>query len=637
MKKLLIVSGVLLIVVTGVLGAGLATFDANHSRDTIAQILSETIGQTVSFSGPIRPGLSANGLTLELAGASVLNPSWASRPDLARIGKFRLGIAFLPLLHGQMVIQELTLSDVDILLETNADHLANWASLPQMTDSGTSPARTESVTKTQAAAKKVTVHIESLIMNNGCISMRDQDGKITTVKADRLIFKQHNELATLDFSGAYNALSITLKLTTNGNDPSPNKVRPFDIDLAFANLHLKTDGKVSLTEKQALLDHYTFSAGFSSVTGALAIDWAGSHPALTGNLNSDHLALADLRLESSPESGDRNSTTTENETVVPVASPVRLLNDTPLGLEKLKSVDMKMDVAVGILDLGNVALDHVEAKLAVKDGDLLLLPFTAYLGAGKLTGQAHINGVASPPALGLALNGTDVNLSDILHVGKMESFLSGKVDLQTNLASSGESPHAIASNLNGTLSIVGAGGDIVTRTSDRVSSGIDALLGGDPKGEQNLNCLVAQFTIANGLIKDNGILLDTVAATVAGGGSVDLRGETMDLLFRAKPKSIDTAGLLPPLHVGGTFLNPETSVSTVAVVETIAGLVLGEGREANDPIPDVVVQQGQNACVAALNHPAAEATASAQQPRKQGLVQKLGGQASQILKGLFGQ
>jgi len=282
------------------------------------------------------------------------------------------------------------------------------------------------------------------------------------------------------------------------------------------------------------------------------------------------------------------------------------------------------------LPLGTATLKNIDTKLALNNGKMLLSPIKASLGDGKIDGQLNLDGNGIPH-LGMTLNATGINLLDVMSASGLKAFLEGKVNTDMNIVSNGDSPHALASNLSGSFNMIGAGGTVTGQASGALSTALEGLLSGGGS-DSSMNCMVARFTAANGLVRDNGILFDTSAATVAGSGGFDLRGEVIDLTFKAKPKLVNTGGFLPPMHVDGTFLKPGFNISAEAVVANVAGLLTGQMPA--DTIPDVVTQQGQNACLAALNHPTTSATT---QKSGAAAVQQLTGKAGQLIKGLFGQ
>src|ERR1700722_11907614 len=98
MKNFLIIIGILIAI--AVIGAGvfISTFDANKYRVQVADTLTKKTGREVKLNGPLKLGLSLRGMVLNIRDASIGNPSWASRPQMASIGRFKLAIAVMPLL-----------------------------------------------------------------------------------------------------------------------------------------------------------------------------------------------------------------------------------------------------------------------------------------------------------------------------------------------------------------------------------------------------------------------------------------------------------------------------------------------------------------------------------------------------------
>jgi uncharacterized protein involved in outer membrane biogenesis len=622
MKKILIGLCVLGVLSVGGLTLTLATLDLNSYRNDIAATLSERTGRSFRLEGPLKLGVSLKGAVLELSGLTISNPSWASRPNMVNVPHVNLGVAVLPLLQGHLVLTNFTMDNADIQFEASKDH-HNW----EFATSGATVPLAQKTNTPRMTSRQISLHIASVTITKSQISFRSEDGKITTFKADNLNLKQQTTGTLLTFKGFYNDTPIALKLETNADDLTSDTTRPIKADLHVAHDTFKAEGNVDVNENKAMFDTYEVVAGKSDVNGKMAVDWAGEHPSFIGTITSDHLGIDDFKIDQA-ESAVPPATTQPT----PPAARVRMFSDASLDLSSLTGVDATFDIALKEVNMGKITLQQFEAKLALKKGELFLSPMTADIGTGKVSGQLHVNAAVDPPNLGLTLNATDLDMTDLLHSA---SLISGKVNADMNIASTGNSMHALASNLNGTLNVIGAGGDIVTRSSDRIMSGLqDLVQPGSGKGEENLNCMIARFIAANGLVRDNGILIDTGAATVAGNGDIDLRGEVIDLQFRTRPKLVDTSGLLPPVHVGGTLLNPETSINTEAVVQNVVGSLLGGKAPAEQEIPDVVAQQGQNACLGALNHSAAAKTD--QQPQ-QGVVQKLGGKAGQLLKGLLGQ
>ena len=114
-KKILLTLAALVVVVVAALGIALATFDLDAQRPKLAELLSAKTGHVVKLDGPISLHISREGIGFTIRDVHIGNPSWASRPELATIGRFELGVALGPLLRREVEITALTLDHADIL------------------------------------------------------------------------------------------------------------------------------------------------------------------------------------------------------------------------------------------------------------------------------------------------------------------------------------------------------------------------------------------------------------------------------------------------------------------------------------------------------------------------------------------
>jgi uncharacterized protein involved in outer membrane biogenesis len=213
--------------------------------------------------------------------------------------------------------------------------------------------------------------------------------------------------------------------------------------------------------------------------------------------------------------------------------------------------------------------------------------------------------------------------------------MSGRSGFSMNLASAGDSPHQMASNAVGIIKLSVAGGTILGNAAGDVSSILMQVFA--PKGSNALNCFAARFIVKNGVAWDNGIVADTTQTTIAGAGNFDLGRETLDITLHAKTKQVNVGDLIPAAHVGGTFLDPRLSVNPGEVMQNVAG-VLNSGGASSD-VPDIMTQEGRNACAYTLEHPMPSMT-GIESPLPDSLTGKTGAILQKIeglVKGLMGQ
>ncbi len=603
--------------------AGLMMLDANKYRGQIVDVLGKQTGRDIKLSGPITLGATWHGLTLTIQDAAIGNPSWASRPDMAGIGHFQLGVAFLPLLHRQLSVTDLNIANADIQLESGPDDKPNW----DMTATRAGGANGKSAEKSSGQA--VAIHVDHISIKDSQVAIRDKNGKTSTFKTKEMTFGTEGDGLAIHFTGEYNGAPVTMIVKTGTNDLMSTAAWPFNAAVAYNNYQILAKGKASLAGKVASIDAYEVSAGKSAIQGQLAANWSGARTAMRGTILSDALDPADFR------PAGPNASATPSGDVMPSGSR-RVFSDAPSPLDDLKPIDAIFDVKIGELTFGAASLTQVTAKLDLNAGRLSIAPFKARVGNSEVGGQIRLDGSVTPAQLNFVFSAPNIDLADLLHLGGAEAFLSGRADAEASLSSSGNSMHALASNANGKISVIASGGNILQGAAGDISSGLMQLFA--PGGSSNaLNCLAARFIVINGVVRDNGILVDTMATTVQGNGGFSLGFESIDMTLHAKTKLVNVGSLLPPLHVGGTFSDPSFHVDPNAIVQNIAGMLTS--GSLNNGVPNVEGQAGQNACVAALDHPQVQTTSQQAPiiPGVMGGMQQLKNIGGDLMKGLLGQ
>ncbi len=645
MKKFLLATGLVTVVAAGVIGVMVATFDVNAYRGEIAQALERFSGHPFKLQGPIGIGVSSSGVTVDVRDVTVGNALWSSAPEMAKIGRFELGVALLPLLRREIVITRVAVEHASILLESTRDGRHNWQSdIRTAHGADVDQKGAKEAVAAPSASSSVSVRVDQVSVTDSKLTLRAADGALTLLNVSQLTFGGHGRYVTIHFMGDYNGTAIDATAKTDAVAFTAQTAAPLSLDATYAGYRLKARGQISLGEKMANLTFYDLTAGSTTVHGQLSAGWGGKRPVLRGSVSGDRVMLADFAAAAAKGSAGEDA---KGGSAAASGGPVngRVFNDAPLPLDALKAADANIEINIDHVPTGSVEVAQLKGTVVLQNGRLSVAPFDFYLGNGPVNGQLTLDASGSQARIVATVKAKDVDISDMLKLWGAEAFLSGKVAAEANLTTSGGTPHALASNLSGSLNIIGAGGDVISRTASRVSSGLTALLTGGGSGADNVNCLVARFTAKDGIVKDNGILIDTGAATIAGNGGLDFRDETIDLTFRGQSKNIKVGNLLPPVHVGGTLAKPGISVSPAAVMQNVAGLLTGK-RLVESNVPAITTQQGQNACLYTLNH-ATEASNSA--PSEGGVVQDLAGKANQkinelgggvgqqIMKGLFGQ
>ena len=124
--------GTFVVVILGLIVAAyviISTYDFNKLKPTVTKAVQDATGRKLTLGGNIELKL---GLTPSLVVEDVTfqNASWGSRPDMARVKRFEVQVALLPLVTGDIRIRRLTAIEPDILIETDASGRSNLEFAP---------------------------------------------------------------------------------------------------------------------------------------------------------------------------------------------------------------------------------------------------------------------------------------------------------------------------------------------------------------------------------------------------------------------------------------------------------------------------------------------------------------------------
>ena len=120
--------------------------------------------------------------------------------------------------------------------------------------------------------------------------------------------------------------------------------------------------------------------------------------------------------------------------------------------------------------------------------------------------------------------------------------------------------------------------------------------------EARINCFVSRFQIQEGIATSTGLLFDTDKVAIGGGGTINLRDETLHLRINPKPKNESLVSLAFPIDIKGTLANPSAAPTPGAVAKGVAGLALGLVNPLGILLAVASSGDHSNHCMAALEN-----------------------------------
>ncbi|HVM79172.1 MAG TPA: AsmA family protein [Stellaceae bacterium] len=584
--------------------------------EIVAQVKSAT-GRDLTIDGPLSlsilpsPAISASKVALS-------NAPGAAKP-MVTLGKLEVQVQLLPLLSKTIVVDRFVLVDPVIDLEVDKQGRGNWNFTPAG-GTGAAPQQPAAAGGGGAAGALGSIRLGDVRLENGTVNYTDQrsdehktvdkinmtvslpsldsplkaDGsarfnavvlnlKLDVAKAGDLIgaagsdttASLTSELVTFDFKGKASAASTSGSGTINLKVPSLRKLAAW-LGHPLAGERLKT-GEISIVGKLAAssseIKFTEAQLSFDAIKGKgdLTVNTGGARPSIKGDLD---LAALDLNPYLAPEGqggggaggGGGGASSGWSDERIDVAG--------------LKTADVDFKIAANAIKYRKIHVEKSAMTVRVNNGrmDVELTDLAAYQGGGKAS--VVLDGGANPMAVTLNANLTGVQMEPLLSDAMSLDKLTGKGNITVALTSKGQSQRALVSALNGKGNMNIADGQIkgmdLLKMLNSATSAVGNVLSGGGGGETKFSHLTGTFTVTNGIVHNNDLVLDSPGLKAEGAGTIDLPQRRVD--YKVTPK---VAGLNVPVNVQGPWDN-------LSYVPDIAGIVKGGVGGAVDTLKGAV-------------------------------------------------
>jgi uncharacterized protein involved in outer membrane biogenesis len=606
--------------------ATLSSLSFEDLRDLAQSEAKSLTGRELVIAGPIDLKISLKP-EIVLEDVTFANASWGSRPAMIELKRFELQVALWPLLTGDIQVQRLTLIEPDILLETDESGRGNWAIGEDGGASG-------------GGAPNLPTFAQAEI-EGGSLTYRDgASGDTLSLDLTRLQAQAGDrpELRQLELEGRYGGAPFSLagsagslktfyaghfpveftgtaggaKFQVSGTIEQPAIGQGLDLKVSakgqslaglspFVGQELPALGPYDVSAHLVMagetleLTGLSVALGGSDLAGALTVALTDPRPKIEGAFSANLLDLADFQakdVSAGRQGGDF------------------VFTEDPIDLAGLRAVDGRVALKAGRLRVEpRLELSDLDLSLDLTDGRLTLAPLTAGLAGGTLRVEAEVDGAKETPRVTAKVQASDLDYGDLMTRYEVTDKLSGTLDLNLDLQGQGNSARAIASTLNGQSEVISDGGRFDNTLLKVLGTGLSDILGpllGGGGDQARLNCLVSRFQIHDGLATSRAMILDSESLTVAGGGTIDLKTERLDLQLDTSTRTPSLASLAVPFDVTGTLASPQflpdpvaaatgvanSAVSLVGTTVDELGALLGQSTSASG--------NAENACLAAL-------------------------------------
>ena len=649
----------LLVLFVALAGYFFVTFDPESYKPQIVAAVKQATGRDLRIRGHIGLALSLSP-TIEVTDVTLSNPPGFSRPDMMTIGKLDLQLALLPLFGRKIEIDRLVLIKPDVRLETDAKDNPNWVFAPAEKPA---PAATAAPTGPGGKTEPLALVVRVLRLDDGTFSYRNgRTGQLDIVAAKQIEVSTAAIDAPLHLTAAFSLDGADVTVTAD-TGPLVRLMRggsagawPLKVAMTIAGAKIGLDGTIADPVAGTGVDlGLTANIANLAATGAaLKQTFPGIEAlVLSARLSGDprKIALHDLKMTSSAGDlagdisvvlglpMDLTGTLKSDKLDLDALSAPRAVAAKPAGggapagpvgpagpagpkarwripeqalpFGQLPMVNADLHVSIGVLHVGGADTKTIQAHARLKDGVLTLDPASAVLPEGPVAFTLSADAGKTAPPVHLTLRAPAIALAPLLASLHEPPYVSGNLEVIADLRGNGESPHAIAASLDGTLALIVPGGSIDLKRIGGSAAGVLQTL--NPKaasGADVLRCFALRLDFAHGVGTARALTLGSGLLNVDGTGTINLADETLALTLRSHATVAGTA-VTVPVNVFGSLAKPQTKVNQIGLADSNAAALGGLlGNAVGSPLGGQKPSTGDT-CPAALAVARGQAVAGA--------------------------
>jgi uncharacterized protein involved in outer membrane biogenesis len=249
-------------------------------------------------------------------------------------------------------------------------------------------------------------------------------------------------------------------------------------------------------------------------------------------------------------------------------------------------------VDVDHLLLPRLAVDGVHGTARLEAGLLRLQPLTAGVGGGRLELDLSLDARSPAAALAASLKVEGLDVHTMLQALWSSEPIDGLLNLDIKAHTAGASLAAWMAHMNGDVIAVAKKGHFPSKYWELLGADLRTLLTrlldplSQPATVTEVECLVLDFNVVNGIAHSDVMLLVTNRMLATGVGEVNLKDEELRFAFKPVPREKDNSkltggfgfslgGLSEPFVLTGPLSDPALSISTTDTAKTLAKAVGG--------------------------------------------------------------
>ncbi len=327
-------------------------------------------------------------------------------------------------------------------------------------------------------------------------------------------------------------------------------------------------GRFTAHDKKLRYENFTARVGDSDLSGDFVYETRQPRPLLSGKIDSQSLQFRDLAPLIGASPGARKGADNVSKSVDKVL-PVE-----PFRPERWQAMDADI-VFTGdhVFRDAELPIHKVDTRILMENGVLSLKPLRFRFADGDVDSTVRLDGRSAPIKATFDLSASGVQLKHVFPWAEPLQLKLGTANGTVNLTASGDSVGALLGAANGEVKAVLDSGSVSKALIEKAGLNLPNMLITKILGDKQvqINCAEADLVATSGIYEARLLLIDTDIAQIVVTGNIDLANEKLDLTVRPNSKGVRLLSLRSPIHVKGTFKEPDVGIDKRAMIARAAG------------------------------------------------------------------
>ncbi|MBV7315067.1 AsmA family protein [Shewanella sp. NIFS-20-20] len=557
-------------------------FNINEYKGQLTAEVEKATGRQLTIADDLRWSFYPD-LGIRLGGVTFANPKGLSTEPMLSMEAATVEVALMPLFSKSIQIAEIRVDGLTANLVTGKNGETSFSGLGDKS----TPAKPATDTTDEPASNSLTLsslEVGGISIANTKINLIDKATNTSQqFSLDKFTLGHFvPEVATpmsIEFSADTGDMQLTMTAAGQiwvNQAFSRVKVTELDVQSAMSGAGLP-QGKVTtevlanldvdLTDKQLAVDLTNIKANNITGKGTVAVNFGQTVPRINTSLD---FAAIDLTPWLPTSSDDKANNTTASASEAAATEP---------DLSVLKQINLQSSITIAGLTMDKFTTGPWKIDAAIKDGIAHLTSLTAQLYDGELKLSAQLDGRQPVASYSFSQSLKGVQVREMLTQLADIDFLSGNTAF--NVTGTGRSliPAKLKQNLNAKGGFELTNGSIYGVNIPQMIREAQAALKGDLQKDEaekktDFSSLAGTFTVANGVVNNPDLLLQSPLIRVSGQGDANIVTESLDYQLTTKVVgslqgqggSEQVSGVSIPLLISGSFSEPKFALDTKALL-----------------------------------------------------------------------